>query len=39
VRWAPGTRLGYVPQARHQRDLPVTGVDFCASQVSHALPD
>ncbi len=29
VRWAPGTRLGYVPQKLDiQRDLPVSGSDF-----------
>jgi zinc transport system ATP-binding protein len=29
VRWAPGTRLGYVPQKLDiERDLPVTGDDF-----------
>jgi zinc transport system ATP-binding protein len=29
VRWAPGTRIGYVPQKLDlERDLPVTGRDF-----------
>ena len=29
VRWAPGTRIGYVPQKLDiERDLPITGVDF-----------
>ena len=29
VRWAPGTRIGYVPQKLDlERDLPVTGSDF-----------
>ncbi len=29
VRWAPGTRIGYVPQKLDiERDLPVTGDDF-----------
>jgi zinc transport system ATP-binding protein len=29
VRWAPGTRIGYVPQKLDlERDLPVTGTDF-----------
>jgi zinc transport system ATP-binding protein len=42
VRWAPGTRLGYVPQKLDiERDLPVTGVDFLRAKaaVSHASPD
>jgi zinc transport system ATP-binding protein len=29
VRWAPGTRIGYVPQKLDvERDLPITGLDF-----------
>jgi zinc transport system ATP-binding protein len=29
VRWAPGTRIGYVPQKLDiERDLPLTGIDF-----------
>ncbi len=29
VRWAPGTRLGYVPQKLDlERDVPITGFDF-----------
>jgi zinc transport system ATP-binding protein len=29
IRWAPGTRLGYVPQKLDiERDLPMTGLDF-----------
>jgi len=29
IRWAPGTRLGYVPQKLDiERDLPITGRDF-----------
>ena len=29
VRWAPGTRIGYVPQKLDiERDLPITGIDF-----------
>jgi zinc transport system ATP-binding protein len=29
VRWAPGTRIGYVPQKLDiERDLPITGRDF-----------
>jgi zinc transport system ATP-binding protein len=29
VRWAPGVRLGYVPQKLDlQRDVPITGLDF-----------
>lgn len=29
IRWAPGTRIGYVPQKLDlERDLPVTGTDF-----------
>ena len=29
IRWAPGTRIGYVPQKLDlERDLPITGLDF-----------
>lgn len=29
VQWAPGTRIGYVPQKLDlERDVPITGVDF-----------
>ena len=48
VRWAPGTRIGYVPQKLDiERDLPITGLDFLrakaklsrasAADVDHAL--
>jgi zinc transport system ATP-binding protein len=34
VRWAPGTRLGYVPQKLDiERDLPITGRDLLAARV------
>src|SRR5438477_11979011 len=39
VRWAPGTRIGYVPQKLDiERDLPLTGLDFLQAKaaVSHA---
>ncbi len=39
VRWAPGTRIGYVPQKLDiERDLPLTGFDFLRAKahVSHA---
>lgn len=33
IRFAPGTRLGYVPQKLDlQRDLPVTGLDFLTAR-------
>lgn len=33
VRWAPGTRLGYVPQKLDiERNLPVTGLDLLAAR-------
>jgi zinc transport system ATP-binding protein len=38
VRWAPGTRIGYVPQKIDiDRDLPLTGIDFlrAKAQVRH----
>jgi zinc transport system ATP-binding protein len=29
IRWAPGARIGYVPQKLDiERDLPITGIDF-----------
>ncbi len=35
VRWAPGTRIGYVPQKLDiQRDLPVTGNDLLAAKAA-----
>jgi zinc transport system ATP-binding protein len=35
VRWAPGARIGYVPQKLDiDRDLPVTGRDFLHSKAS-----
>ncbi len=34
IRWAPGVRLGYVPQKLDiERDLPVTGLDFLRAKV------
>jgi zinc transport system ATP-binding protein len=37
VRWAPGTRLGYVPQKLDlERDMPVTGSDLLRAQ-AHLL--
>jgi zinc transport system ATP-binding protein len=41
VRWAPATRIGYVPQKLDiERDLPLTGRDFLRAKatVSRALP-
>jgi zinc transport system ATP-binding protein len=48
VRWAPGIRIGYVPQKLDlERDVPITGLDFLRARaalaresdvdVSHAL--
>ncbi|WP_242393121.1 metal ABC transporter ATP-binding protein [Anaeromyxobacter oryzisoli] len=35
VRWAPGTRIGYVPQKLDiERDLPITGRDFLRAKTS-----
>jgi len=35
VRWAPGTRIGYVPQKLDiERDLPLSGRDFLAAKAS-----
>lgn len=37
VRWAPGTRIGYVPQKLDiERDLPLTGRDFLAAKAAIA---
>ena len=37
IRWAPGTRLGYVPQKLDiERDLPLTGVDFLRAKAAIA---
>jgi zinc transport system ATP-binding protein len=33
IRWAPGTRIGYVPQKLDiERDLPLTGIDFVGAK-------
>ena len=35
VRWAPGTRLGYVPQKLDlERDVPITGLDFLGARAA-----
>lgn len=35
VRWAPGTRIGYVPQKLDiERDLPITGLDFLRAKAA-----
>ncbi len=35
VRWAPGTRIGYVPQKLDiERDLPITGHDFLRAKAA-----
>lgn len=42
IRWAPGTRIGYVPQKLDiERDLPLTGGDFLRAKaaVVGAPPD
>ena len=37
IRWAPGTRLGYVPQRLElQRDVPITGRDFLGARAALA---
>ncbi len=37
IRWAPGVRIGYVPQKLDlERDLPVTGLDFLRAGASLA---
>ena len=40
VAWAPGTRIGYVPQKLDlERDLPVTGLDLLEAKRRVAGPD
>ena len=40
VRWAAGTRLGYVPQKLDlERDLPISGIDFLRAKVAVARAD
>jgi zinc transport system ATP-binding protein len=35
VRWAPGTRIGYVPQKLDlERDIPMTGMDFLRARAA-----
>jgi zinc transport system ATP-binding protein len=35
IRWAPGTRIGYVPQKLDlERDVPITGIDFLRARAS-----
>lgn len=37
IRWAPGTRIGYVPQKLDlERDVPITGMDFLKARASLA---
>ena len=37
IRWAPGTRIGYVPQKLDlERDVPITGVDFLRARAALA---
>ncbi len=37
VRWAAGTRIGYVPQKLDlERDIPITGLDFLAARTKIA---
>jgi zinc transport system ATP-binding protein len=37
VRWAPGTRIGYVPQKLDlERDVPMTGLDFLRARAALA---
>jgi zinc transport system ATP-binding protein len=37
VRWAAGTRIGYVPQKLDlERDIPITGLDFLAARTTLA---
>jgi zinc transport system ATP-binding protein len=37
VQWAPGTRIGYVPQKLDlERDVPITGVDFLRAHAALA---
>jgi zinc transport system ATP-binding protein len=40
VAWAPGTRIGYVPQKLDiERDLPLTGLDFLRARAEVARVD
>jgi zinc transport system ATP-binding protein len=40
IRWAPDTRIGYVPQKLDlERDLPVTGMDFLRARARVARAD
>jgi zinc transport system ATP-binding protein len=42
IRWAPGTRIGYVPQKLDiERDLPLTGLDLlrAKAELSRAAPE
>ena len=42
IRWAPGTRFGYVPQKLDiERDLPITGRDLLRAKltISHAAKE
>jgi len=35
VQWAPGVRIGYVPQSLDlDRSIPITGIDFLRARVS-----
>src|ERR1700744_5486906 len=37
VRWAAGTRIGYVPQKLDlERDIPITGLDFLTARTALA---
>lgn len=37
VRWAPGVRIGYVPQKLDlERDIPITGIDFLRARAAAA---
>jgi zinc transport system ATP-binding protein len=37
VRWATGTRIGYVPQKLDlERDIPITGLDFLSARIALA---
>jgi zinc transport system ATP-binding protein len=37
IRWAPGTRIGYVPQKLDlERDIPLTGMDFLRARAALA---
>lgn len=40
IRWAPGTRIGYVPQKLDiERDVPITGLDFLRARGALARVD